>query len=208
MKGVAPMEEKIGRREQKKMLSRQAILDAAVQEFGHRGFRETSIANIMNAADLGVGTFYNYFESKEEILVCLLGRLVDQVDRAVSRGREAGRSSLELIETGCMVTAVFLDENRFVLPLFLSASERAALPEGEEKAMRAITPGFKPVFEAILKQGQDAGEVRNDVPAELIAEMFHSIYQAAAFSKLGFSFQENVRLKTKLLLDGIRVKKI
>ncbi len=202
------MEEKIGRREQKKLLSRQAILDAAVLEFGHRGFRETSIANIMNAAELGVGTFYNYFESKEEILVCLLGRLVEEVDRAVNKGRVEGRTSLELLETGCMVTAVFLEKNRFVLPLFLSAAERAALPEGEEKTMRVITPGFKPVFEEILRQGQEAGEIRNDVPAELIAEMFHSIYQAASFSKLGFSFQENVRLKTKLLLDGIRVKKI
>lgn len=202
------MEEKIGRREQKKLLSRQAILDAAVKEFGHRGFRETSIANIMNAAELGVGTFYNYFESKEEILVCLMGRLVDEVDRAIRHGRENGRSSLELLETGCMVTAEFLDENRFVLPLFLSASERSALPEGEEKELRVITPGIKNVFGEILLQGQAAGEIRSDVPAELIAEMFHSIYQAASFSRLGFSFQENVRLKTKLLLDGIRVKKV
>ena len=105
-----------------------------------------------------------------------------------------------------MVTAAFLDENRFVLPLFLSASERAALPEGEEKAMRVITPGFKPVFEEILRQGQEQGEIRKDVPAELIAEMLHSIYQAAAFSKLKLPFQENVRLKTKLLLDGVRRK--
>lgn len=200
------MEEKIGRREKKKMLSRQAILDAAVREFGHRGFRETSIANIMNAAELGVGTFYNYFESKEEILVCLLERLVEEVDHALDKGREEHKSSLELLETGCLVTAKFLDENRFVLPLFLSASERAALPEGEEKAMRVITPGFKPVFEEILRQGQEAGEVRQDVPAELIAEMFHSIYQAAAFSKMRLPFQENVHLKTQILLDGIRIK--
>ena len=200
------MEEKLGRREKKKLLYRQAILDAAVQEFGHRGFRETSIANIMNTAELGVGTFYNYFESKEEILVCLLERLVAEVDHALDQGRIEQRSSLELLETGCMVTAAFLDENRFVLPLFLSASERAALPEGEEKAMRVITPGFKPVFEEILRQGQEQGEIRKDVPAELIAEMLHSIYQAAAFSKLKLPFQENVRLKTKLLLDGVRRK--
>ena len=67
-----------------------------------------------------------------------------------------------------------------------------------------VTPGFKPIFEDILREGQLAGEIRDDVSAELIAEMFHSIYQAAAFSKLPIGFQENVALKTRLLLAGIR----
>ncbi len=201
------MAEKIGRREQKKKLSRKAILDAAVQEFRQRGFRDTSIANIMNRAGLGVGTFYNYFETKEEVLMCLLGRLVDEVDRALETGREEKCSSLELLETGCMVTASFLDQNRFVLPLFLTASDHAAMPEDEGKSGKMRSPGFKPVFEVILLQGQEAGEIRKDVPAELIAEMFHSIYQAASFSKLKISFQENVRMKIRLLLDGIRAEK-
>ena len=83
------MEEKMGRRERKKLLSRKAILDAAVREFSRKGFKETSVADIMNAADLGIGTFYNYFESKEEILMCLLGCLVDEVDKALRDMRAA-----------------------------------------------------------------------------------------------------------------------
>ncbi len=51
------MEEKISRREQKKIYSRKAILEAAVQQFSQEGFQETSVADIMNAADLGIGTF-------------------------------------------------------------------------------------------------------------------------------------------------------
>ncbi len=201
------MEARIGRREQKKRMSRKAILDAAVQEFRHRGFRDTSIANIMNGAGLGVGTFYNYFETKEDVLMCLLGQLVEEVDRALEEGRKEKCSSLELLEKGCVVTAAFLDQNRFVLPLFLTASDHAAMPEGEGHAAPIESPGFKPVFETILLQGQEAGEIRKDVPAELIAEMFHSIYQAASFSKLQIPFRENARMKTQLILDGIRAEK-
>ena len=62
----------------------------------------------------------------------------------------------------------------------------------------------KRVVEDILREGQLAGEIRDDAPADLIAEMFHSVYQAAAFSKLPIGFQENVALKTRLLLAGIR----
>ena len=60
--------EQLGRRERKKLQSRKTILAAAVSEFSKRGYRETSVADIMSAADLGIGTFYNYFDSKEDLL--------------------------------------------------------------------------------------------------------------------------------------------
>lgn len=196
----------MGRRERKKLLSRKAILDAAASAFSEKGFRETSVADIMNAADLGIGTFYNYFQSKEEILMCLLGQLVCEVRSELDALRAKDCTAAELLTAACRMTAAFLDKNRFVLPLFLSASDYSAMPEGAEQAHRIGTPGFKPVFGAILRQGQETGEFRQDVPVDLIAEMFHSIYQAAAFSKLGISFQENVAMKAQILLDGIRAK--
>lgn len=198
------MEEKMGRRERKKLLSRKAILDAAVTQFSQKGFRETSVADIMNAADLGIGTFYNYFQSKEEILMQLLGRMVAEVADALVELRAARRPACEQLEAGCRITAKFLDENRYVLPLFLSAADKSGMPEEQAHKETMPTPGFKPVFERILREGQASGEVRQDIPPELIAEMFHAIYQAAAFSKLDVSFQENVAMKTRLLLDGIR----
>ena len=71
------MDEKISRRERKKIQSKQAILQASVHLFSTKGFQDTSIADIMNEADLGIGTFYNYFESKEEVLKSLLNGLVE-----------------------------------------------------------------------------------------------------------------------------------
>ncbi|MCR5756650.1 MAG: TetR/AcrR family transcriptional regulator [Selenomonas sp.] len=198
------MEEKMGRRERKKMLSRQAILDAAVVVFSKKGFREASIADIMNGADLGTGTFYNYFQSKEELLVQLLGRLVKEVNTQVRDLQAEERPSCEILYKACMLMAKFLDENRYVMPLFLAAADHSGVPENVAEHKTVPTPGFKPLFEKILKEGQDKGEVRKDVPAELITEMFHSIYQATAFSKLEISFQENVAMKMKLLLDGIK----
>ena len=72
-------EKKLGRRERKKIASRQAILTAAKQEFVRQGYKDASIADIMERADLGVGTFYNYFSSKEEILMSLLVGLMGEV---------------------------------------------------------------------------------------------------------------------------------
>ena len=197
------MEGKLGRREQKKIQSRQAIMKAAVEEFGQKGYREASIADIMRRAGFGIGTFYNYFQTKEEILFGLLVQLVDDVNREIETMRADHCSARDMLAKGCEVTAVFLDGNRFVLPLFLSASDHSGRPEMPHDTNRPA-PRVKTVFTAIIREGQENGEIRRDVPADLIAEMFHSLYQAAAFSRLNLSFQENVALKTKLLLDGIR----
>lgn len=196
------MAEAMGRREKKKILSRQAILKAAQGQFATRGYRETSVADIMEAADLGTGTFYNYFQSKEEVLLALLGDSMEEVEGAVRQSREQGDTAVETLAAGVKATAAFLDENRYVLPLFLSATERAAEPHHGEASHP--TPGFKAIFEEIICQGQETGEIRADVPPELIAEMLHSIYQAAAFSKLDIPFRDNVAMKTCLLLNGIK----
>ena len=191
-------------RERKKAESRLKIMKAAAWSFKNCGFSETSIADIMKEAGLGVGTFYNYFNSKEDLLLALLKTLADKVEAEVEAGREQNLPALELLNHACNVMAELLDDNRYVLPLFLSASEHCDRPE--MIPTRNSPPTFKPIFEEIITHGQEAGEIRKDVPADLIAEMFHSLYQAASFSRLNIPFRENIRLKTQLIIDGIRTQ--
>lgn len=196
------MAEPIGLRKRKKFRARQTILIAAAQQFELHGFANTSIAGIMQAANLGVGTFYNYFSSKEEVLLTLAKNLCEVVEEKISAACEVNQSSPELLELCCVCTAKLIDENRFILPLFISASEYSDKPE---KIPRSLSPGFREMFEKIISRGQMSGEFRSDVPANIISEMIHSIYQTTAFSKLEIPFQENIRLKIKILLDGIKV---
>ena len=195
------MAEKISLRNQKKFQARQTILTAAAQQFELHGFANTSIAGIMRAARLGVGTFYNYFSSKEEVLLTLAKNIREQVSKSLSAASKVNQSSPELLELCCLCTAKLIDENRFILPLFISASEHSDKPE---QIPQSLSPGFGELFEEIILRGQERGEFRSDVPSNIISEMVHSIYQTTAFSKLEISFQENIRLKVKILLDGIR----
>ena len=199
------MKERISLRERKKLMSRQKILQTAAVLFKKHSFSEISIADIMKSANLGVGTFYNYFASKEELLLALLKDIAQKVDQCVEDGKKRNLNSLQLLDFASNVMAKLLDENRFVLPLFLSASEHSDKPE--LLPTRKYTPTFKPIFEQILNQGQLNEEIRTDIPADLIAEMFHSIYQAASFSKLDIPFQKNIQLKVRLLIDGISLTK-
>jgi AcrR family transcriptional regulator len=61
-----------GRVERRKARTRAALLGAARELFAGRGFERTAIAEIAERADIAIGSFYNYFSTKEELLEELL----------------------------------------------------------------------------------------------------------------------------------------
>lgn len=189
-------------RELKKARNRRAILEAAAYEFKARGFAKTSVSDIMRKSELGVGTFYNYFGSKEEVLMAIVRELFMEVGARVKVGSQENSSSLEMLEFCAVETARLIDENRFILPLLASAVKLSDKPE---QLPKNLSPDFKRIFEEVILDGQRRGEIRSDIPVDVISEMFHSIYQAAAFSKLQIPFAENIRLKLKILIAGIRI---
>lgn len=59
------------------------ILDAAREEFGERGFSDSSIVGITQRAGVALGTFYTYFDSKEELFQALVRDMSAQVRDSV-----------------------------------------------------------------------------------------------------------------------------
>src|SRR5215213_1654502 len=55
------------------------ILDAARDEFGERGFSDSSIVAITQRAGVALGTFYTYFDSKEAVFQALVRDMSAQV---------------------------------------------------------------------------------------------------------------------------------
>ena len=56
-----------------------AILDAARQEFSDKGFHDASIIGITQRAGVALGSFYTYFESKDEVFRALVSDMSAQV---------------------------------------------------------------------------------------------------------------------------------
>src|SRR3982750_2986373 len=77
------------------------ILDAARDEFGERGFSDSSIVGITQRAGVALGTFYTYFESKEALFQALGRDMSDQVrDTAAPAFRDAS-SALDAARVNC-----------------------------------------------------------------------------------------------------------
>src|SRR5437016_11093492 len=74
------------RRQRRSMEIRERLFRAALNLFAQKGFLETTVEDITEAADVGKGTFFNYFPSKDHILLAFgemqLGKLEAAVDEA------------------------------------------------------------------------------------------------------------------------------
>jgi AcrR family transcriptional regulator len=71
------------------------ILDAAREEFGSRGFSDSSIVGITSRAKVALGTFYTYFDSKDALFAALVRDMSARVREAVAPAMEGASDALD-----------------------------------------------------------------------------------------------------------------
>jgi AcrR family transcriptional regulator len=77
----------VGRRERKKRRTRQALVNAAVRLFVERGYDQTGVADIAEAADVSRRTFFLHFPTKEDVLLADGGTRIDLAVRVIEERR-------------------------------------------------------------------------------------------------------------------------
>jgi AcrR family transcriptional regulator len=80
-----------GLRERKKARMRALISDTAMGLFAARGFDEVTVAEVAEAADVGVTTVFNYFPTKEDLFYDRQDDVIEHLSRVV-RDRRPGES--------------------------------------------------------------------------------------------------------------------
>ena len=72
------------------------ILDAALAEFGTRGFSDSSIVGITTRARVALGTFYTYFDSKDAVFAALVRDMSARVREAVAPEIHGASGALDI----------------------------------------------------------------------------------------------------------------
>src|SRR4026209_2777532 len=84
------------RRQRRSAEFRERLFRAALTLFAKKGFTETTVEDITNAADVGKGTFFNYFPSKDHILGSLAEIQIGRLNEGLAAAR-TGRSTYEVL---------------------------------------------------------------------------------------------------------------
>jgi NADH dehydrogenase len=163
------MEKHPSRRERKKRETRQRLLECAWRQFLEKGYDETTVEDITEAADVAKGTFFNYFATKEAVLDELALWRLDQLGQQVLAGGDApptGGTTTAVARIKRMICALvgeFFPESDLHKHLLLA---RISAPIKHKSAHRLGS-----ITRELVEQGQRSGEVRSDIDAELAARL-------------------------------------
>lgn len=80
--------------------TRRKLLSAAEEEFGSKGFHAASVSSITTRANVGQGTFYLYFRSKDEVFVTLVREIGRNLRRAIREATLGARNRMEAERLG------------------------------------------------------------------------------------------------------------
>lgn len=164
-------------------LRREQILEAAVKVFAEKGFRAAKMQEVANAAGISNGTVYNYFRSKDEVLLALLEGLNET---------EARPAQFEQLKNADLQT-VFLTQMQHRFDFMMTQKEvmRAVLPEIiSNPEVRALY--FDNVIAPTLKMGEAAfekvlpkGKKRKVEPHHLVRAMASSLFGLVLLNLMG-----------------------
>jgi AcrR family transcriptional regulator len=182
------------------------IMRAALEEFGERGYSDASIVGITGRAKVALGTFYTYFDSKEEVFQALVRDMSAQVRDQVAPALKNARDGL--------------DAERLALAAFLRfASENKQVYRIIDEAEFVDPAGFRAHYEntaariaARLAKAAEAGEIHlagTPVGREATAWaiMGANVFLGLRYAVWGNGDPEEVAAAANLLLrDGLAAR--
>ena len=132
------------------------ILDAALAEFGDKGFAESSIVGITRRAKVALGTFYTYFDSKESVFAALVRDMSSKVRDHVAPALSGAIDGLDIEQRALASYLRFVANHKEVYRIIDEAE--FVDPEG----FRSHYERTAERIAARLLAAQERGELRDD----------------------------------------------
>ncbi len=101
------------RKEREREFRRNEILAAAVKFFAQKGFEQTTLDEIADAAEFGKGTLYNYFQNKEEIYTAILERIFSDYFKLIEDCNKSSEDLKDFITRLTRSLFTYCLENKF-----------------------------------------------------------------------------------------------
>lgn len=153
-----------GRRERRRAETQQRILDAALQLFTTHGYLETTVEEITEAADVGKGTFFNYFPTKDALLAAIfetVGRQFAQLRATIPETQDV-RAALTDFAHGLLRMVIRAPK---IVRSFFGLALTDPVIGGR---FQAVMLQARQTVVAMLERGQKLGQVREDIPAQVL----------------------------------------
>jgi AcrR family transcriptional regulator len=162
------------RRERKKAAIRARIVSTAIRLFSRRGIANVTVDQIAEAADIGKGTIYNYFQTKEDIVVAFMVDVERRVQARLGPFTQS-KASVHSLLTDFLLCQFRLKASHWefvrVLLSHMFLHTDQFLPY-----MAEMQKVIDPTLETLFRDLQERGAIRRDVVLADLVLAFKTIH--------------------------------
>lgn len=196
---------------------RTLIVQAAAAVFAEKGFNNTLIADIARAAEIGKGTIYEYFRSKDDLFLAVFDYFVQKVNETgVSVTTLAMDSASARLDALSRSIAAWIIEHRDIYTLSLefwaaSVTGAADMRARLKASFQDIYRRFRELCISIIEDGIRRNEFRNDIDPAAIASAIVGSWDGLGLQSWfedDFDIEATIAAYTDLLLKGLLIPSI
>jgi AcrR family transcriptional regulator len=190
--GIAPQSYPAvpGRRERRAAETRLRLFRCALQLFAERGYSNVTVEDITEAADVGKGTFFNYFETKDHVLGVMAEIQLGKVRQAV-QDAAVGKDSIRTVLHRMVIELAKEPGRSPGLARTMISSFLAS--DGVRKIIGRNMQDGRKMLAGVIAAGQRSGEIDPHLKSHKIAAQFQ---QSVMGTMLFWSLHEAPALKT------------
>lgn len=181
---------------------KQRLLMAAKSEFSRRPYHEASINQIIKDADISRGSFYTYFDSKDDLADALLEDYFNALQAVVSRALENSRGDIftffPRLYDATLIFGIETGEKQWFPNIFKEFESRRE--DGEN--CQTIHPSHEEQSKAVLqKLDFDSLSLKNEGDIKCLIDFLMQITHFAMVRSLKATADERPALKKKYLMS-------
>jgi AcrR family transcriptional regulator len=153
-----------------RVAKRAELLDAASSVIAEDGYADLSLRKVARRAGCTTGTLTYYFANKDDLITALAEHSFDSFDAMLEASRDETDVRAFLDRWLAKVTS-----DAEFWPVMFQLLTHARHDPAFTAVFETRYARFRDVFRAILAAGQAAGTIRDDIPADLLADQLSAI---------------------------------
>ncbi|UCD58725.1 MAG: TetR/AcrR family transcriptional regulator [Candidatus Hydrogenedentota bacterium] len=152
---------------QKSLDIRESILESATKVFARTGFYKAKAIEIARKANIAVGTIYNYFSNKDDILISIFEKRIGELNHSLRKAiREVDHPDEKLAVI--IDSTISILQNDRELAEVVTIELRPSSKFFSSTAISSVTE-FLDIITEVIRQGQQSGIYKADTDARIAA---------------------------------------
>lgn len=194
------MPDTLTRTQKRQTATRERIFRAAMELFAQKGFENTTVAEITQAADIGKGTFFTYFPTKEAIFHQPGEMAMEKMAVIAQEGMDKGKPLAKILKNVLTASADWHEENKAITQQMSKSNLAISMDDSSNKGK------FLELLTRLVVAGQKSGEFNKKLNAQDVAVVLAGTY----FTVLAFwahsegrTLREQMESSVDVVLKGL-----